>query len=85
MGEPTGGYRFNEKALAKALPQLGTTSFRAEGDVVLLRAITLCGYMDRHLGIEVFSIRDEGTVLLSKRRVLSDEIFSYAPGPSIII
>src|SRR5437588_2140004 len=85
MGEPSGAYRFNEKALVKALPQLGTTSCRLQHNLVVLRAITLWGYMERHLGIESLSIRDDGTVLKSKRRVLSHQIFNYAPGPSIII
>jgi hypothetical protein len=74
-------YRLNEKAFAKALPELGVTACQMEEKVVVLRAITLLGWMHdkRNLGIEKLTIHENGNVVLSERRVIAEKIFDKVP------
>jgi hypothetical protein len=74
-------YHINESALARALPAIGETSCKVEGDAVRLRAITLRGWMHRkgNLGIETIVIAKDGGVNLGPRDVLAENIFDKVP------
>jgi hypothetical protein len=71
----------DERALGRALPELGVTSCHLEEKMVVLRAITLLGWMHnkRNLGIERLTIHENGTVVLSERRVLVESVFDKVP------
>jgi hypothetical protein len=81
MCRPPRHYDLNEKALAGALPELGVTSCSRDGEVVVLRAITLLGWMHekRNLGVEMLTIHENGTVTLDERRVLAEKVFDSVP------
>ena len=57
-------FHLDEEAFAKASPELGVTSCFFEGNVMVLRAITLLGWMHTktNLGIEMLTIHENGTV-----------------------
>ena len=82
MSAPPSDYRINESVLSLALPALGKTSCKVDGDTVKLRAVTLCGWMHdkQNLGIEMITISKNGAVHLGQREVLAENIFDEVPG-----
>jgi hypothetical protein len=82
MCQPPREFHLDEQAFATALPELGVTSCRLEGNEIVLRAITLLGWMHdkRNLGIETLTIHENGAVALSQRRVLAENVFERVPG-----
>lgn len=82
LASPPRDYRINECAFAKALPAIGETSCRIEGNTIKLRTVTLCGWMHdkRNLGIETIAISKDGSVALGPREVLAEKIFDRVPG-----
>tara|TARA_R110002072_G_C7909868_1_gene530272 strand:- start:1017 stop:1664 length:648 start_codon:yes stop_codon:yes gene_type:complete len=78
---PTKNYELNEKELSIALPNIGSTLSTADGAVLSLRAVTLCGWMHdkQNLGVESFTIGSDGTVSFRQRDVLSKRIFWNTP------
>jgi hypothetical protein len=81
LGRPPRHYRINENALATALPAIGESSSKIEGNTIKLRAITLCGWMHdkQNLGIETIAISKDGTINLAPREVLAEKIFDQVP------
>ena len=79
--EKSGHHRLNESAFAQALPRIGQTSCELEDDAVVLRVITLCGWMHckQNLGIENLKIARNGMVTLGPRQVLAEKIFDVLP------
>ena len=57
------------------------TSCSVEREHIVLRAITLLGWMHekRNLGIEVLLISKDGAVALSPRQVLAERVFVKVP------
>jgi hypothetical protein len=80
--QPSQQYRLNEKAFAKALPDLGITACTFVGETVVLRAVTLMGWMHdkRNLGIETITVQKTGKVTLGVRQVLATRVFDRVPG-----
>jgi hypothetical protein len=78
---PPKGYQLNSIAYEEALPQIGVTEFLSTEPVILLRAVTLLGWMHekQNLGIEVLEIQQSGTVTLRERQVLAEPIFKSVP------
>jgi hypothetical protein len=74
-------YELNEGELAKALPNIGSTSSVFEGRSVSIRAVTLCGWMHekQNLGVESIAIAEDGSVSFAERKVLSRRIFKRVP------
>jgi hypothetical protein len=82
MCRPPRHFHLDERAFATALPNLGITSCSVEGELIVLRAITLLGWMHdkRNLGIEVLLIAEDGAVALRPRLVLAKRVFDKVPG-----
>lgn len=74
-------YELNQMEFAKALPMIGSTSSTLNGQLLAVRAVTLCGWMDdkQNLGIESFTVGADGSVAFAKRHVLSRRIFVRVP------
>ncbi len=74
-------YVLNDRELERSQGLIGTTSTSRSDDFVVIRAVTLCGWMHdkRNLGIEHIHISKSGTVHLEKREVLSERIFTSVP------
>jgi len=74
-------YVLNEKEFAKTESFIETTKFTTEGDYLIIRAVTLSGWMHskRNLGIEHIRISRSGDVKLDSRKVLSKKIFKSIP------
>jgi hypothetical protein len=81
MCEPPSQYRLNETGLSAVRPQVGETSLRLDGDTVILRAVTLLGWMHMksNLGIEHIRVAHDGRVTLEPRRVLTENTFARVP------
>jgi hypothetical protein len=81
MCSPPREFHLDANEFANVFPEIGVTSCSVKEKLMVLRAITLLGWMHekKNLGIEVLSIRDDGCVTLSKRRVLSARIFDRVP------
>lgn len=60
---------------------IGNTTVAQLDDSVVIRAVTLCGWMhDKgNLGIETIRVVRSGKVQLDKREVLSKQIFASVP------
>ena len=75
-------YVLNDRELERVRSLIGTTSsaYRSH-DLLVIRAVTLCGWMHdkRNLGIERIHISKSGAVHLEKREVLSKKIFKSVP------
>lgn len=71
----------NDREFAKSEELIGVTSISRCDDAVVIRAVTLCGWMHdkRNLGIENIRILKSGEVELDKRIVLSKKIFKSVP------
>jgi hypothetical protein len=80
--QPPRDYRLNEKAFAKALPDLGITACTFVGEMVVLRAVTLMGWMHdkQNLGVETIAFQKTGKVTLGVRQVLATRVFDRVPG-----
>ena len=78
---PFRDYELNEKALSKVKEEIGSTEAVQDSDALMIRAITLCGWMHdkRNLGIESFAVARDGRLSFQKRHVLSRKIFSRVP------
>ena len=79
---PPGEYRLDRAAFDRALPRIGLTSSEMEPETVVIRAVTLCGWMHRkgNLGIETLTISKDGVVALGPRLVLAENVFAKYPG-----
>ena len=74
-------YVLNDLEFEKSQELIGTTSASRCDNAVVIRAVTLCGWMHdkQNLGIENIRILKSGEVQLEKRRVLSKKIFKSVP------
>lgn len=74
-------YVLNDREFAKSQELIGATTASRCDDVVVIRAVTLCGWMHdkRNLGIENIRVLQSGEVQLDKRSVLSKKIFKSVP------
>lgn len=75
------GYVLDERELARSQKLIGTTSVTQQSDTIILRAVTLRGWMHdkRNLGIERIHISKLGRVSLEERQLLSERIYEAVP------
>jgi hypothetical protein len=71
----------DEEEMKNAQDFIGNTTVAQLDDSVVIRAVTLCGWMhDKgNLGIETIRVVRSGKVQLDKREVLSKQIFASVP------
>ncbi len=79
---PSDKYRVVDEAeMTRIRDSVGTTQINVERDTVVIRAVTLCGWMHeaQNLGIEHIHIPRSGKVQFDARQTLSKKIFSKLP------
>ncbi len=74
-------YVLDEQEFMKSQERIGITSVSQREDAVVIRTLTLSGWMHakRNLGIEHIHISKSGVIHLEKREVLSTKIFKSVP------
>lgn len=75
------GYILNQREWERIRDSIGKTLLSRHEDAVIIRAITLCGWMHdkRNLGIEHIRVLQSGKVQLEGRETLSKKIFTSVP------
>jgi hypothetical protein len=75
------GYVLNDGQYASTIDRVGSTEIQKQAEAVVLRVVTLRGWMHdkRNLGIERIHIIQSGRVSLERREVLSSKIFKSVP------
>ena len=75
------GYVLNDRQYASVIDRIGNTEIQQQADAIVLRVVTLRGWMHdkRNLGIERIHIIRSGCVSLERREVLSSRIFKSVP------
>ncbi len=75
-------FELDSKEMAKALPDMEPTQSTLKGSRLIVRALTLCGWMHekKNLGVGSITIASDGMVSFGDRVVLSKRIFRRTPG-----
>jgi hypothetical protein len=75
------GYVVNEEEWSRNADRAGRTSIKLYSDTILLRALTLLGWMHEKydLGVETVSIKPDGIPRFEPRQVLSVRTFTEVP------
>jgi len=75
-------FQLTDEVKTNHLSKLGETTIQLLHDTVMIRAITLCGWMHRkqNLGVECLKIARTGRVTFEPRLVLSEKTFNRVPG-----
>ena len=74
-------YVLNNKTVEKVGDDIGATTVERRGEVVVLRTVTLRGWMHEknNLGVETIRVDPTGSVRMDERQVLSTDIFTSIP------
>lgn len=75
------GYVVNEEEWNRNADRAGRTSIKLYSDTILLRALTLIGWMHEKydLGVETVSIKPDGIPRFESREILSARFFTSVP------
>ena len=74
-------YEISKDEYKRVRRQIGRTVKSRVGDSIVLRLVTICGWMHKkdELGIERITLRPDGSIEFAQRQILSERIFEKMP------